>query len=211
MIAVASWLCFKIPLMVLFSCVKFSGVPNAGYRHILLIFFQFASSDSLSYFSFNNFGLMNLLVCVAKYNRSVLSAFVISLPILHSRIMKRKEKFTQCFKWSYACVKQNMAHFYVTCESLANILISWVYVLGVYVWVHEAYTSSQNGAREQSFKILCEIFFSTPITTGSERTHLKIRVLFTEELPLGRMVIVCIFTTIPNIWFLILTIVLLHK
>ena len=197
--------------MVLFCSVELSCFPNVSHRHHLFILSDFARSNCLSYFSFYHFCLMNLIIRVTKYNWGILGAFVIALLVLNGWVMKREEKFTECFKRCYACIKQNMAHFYMTSVSFANILISRIYELGVYIRIHKAYACAKNRARKNGLKIFCEIFFSTPITPGSECTNLKIRILLLKILPIRGMIFVCIFTSVPNIGFLVLSIILLHE
>ena len=103
-----------------------------------------------------------------------------------------------------------MANFYVTSEAFAYILIRWVLKLGPLVRVHKTHTGTQNGARKLFFKILCEKFFSAPITSCTESGYLQLLILIAQLYPSLRVEIDSILTAVPD-FRLDLTVILLHE
>lgn len=110
---------FEVFLMIIFGLVEcfkrfylghYRRIPNFGFGD----FFNHPLSDCL------------LLIVMIKYDRSILSADILTLAVQCGWIVRREEDFQEFLKRNYLGVKSNLYDFGMTCCPSGHLLISWI-------------------------------------------------------------------------------------
>ena len=166
-ITIAPRLLLQVSLMIFFSCKKLSCLEEVSEDHMTFKSFNFALHDFLLnpflYFVCDYL----LFLSVAKDWGSILSALVVNLSILLSRVMESKKEFDQFFVMNFWLIIQNKYHFDMTCVSFAYFLVWWI--IAIYgVWIHETYWRPYNRFWEFSSEVLGKKLFCTPVTSSSK-------------------------------------------